>query len=595
MNELANNGARQGFASKTVYQVYPRSFCDTTGDGLGDLAGVCEKLDYLAKLGVDYIWLTPFFPSPQRDNGYDVADYCGIDPRYGSMADFERLVAGAKERGMGIMLDMVLCHTSVDHEWFQRACAGDERCQGYYILRDGRGSADAGDPGEPPTNWQCAFGGSAWEWEPRLGKWYLHMHDVSQPDLDWTNPVLRRELADVVRFWRNKGVSGFRFDVVSLISKPEVFEDVPGGACRRIVADGPHVHEYLQELVREAGIDDMLTVGEMAATTLDNCILYTRPQNHELSSTFSFHHLKVDYKNGDKWQLMPADIAELQRLFSTWQEEMQAGGGWNAIFWDNHDQPRALSRFADDGALHDESAKMLAMVGLLMRGTPYIYQGDELGMTNGHFSAIKSYRDVESLNYYQILLERGLSEADALRVIGERSRDNGRLPMQWDGSAGHGFSTGTPWEEFAQDAGTCSQAGISAEAEVGRAGSVFEFYREIVALRHREPVVATGKIKFLDAQAVPVISYLRFGELPVGEPYDVGAAKVAEWAAPGSMLACGNFSAEDAPLGADAQALLAAGGWKVLLHGYADRGDLAAEELASLKLRPYEGIVFVHE
>ena len=260
--------------------------------------------------------LTPFYPSPQRDNGYDVADYRAVDPRYGTMADFDELVAAAGERGMGIMLDMVLCHTSRDHEWSRRALAGDDRYRRYYILRDGRGSSGPGDPGEPPTNWQSAFGGSAWEWEPRLGKWYLHLHDVSQPDLDWTNPEVREELAGVVRFWRDRGVRGFRFDVINLISKPDVLEDVPGSgsACRALVADGPHVHEYLRELVERAGIGEMVTVGEMASTDLENCVRYTRLADHELSMTFSFHHLKVDYAGGDKWALAEPDIARLREI-----------------------------------------------------------------------------------------------------------------------------------------------------------------------------------------------------------------------------------------------------------------------------------------
>ena len=375
-----------------VYQIYVKSFCDSNGDGIGDIPGIISKLDYLENLGVDYLWLTPIYPSPQRDNGYDVSDYCAIDPAYGTMADFDELVELARERGMGIMLDMVLCHTSSEHTWFQQALAGTEKYRRYYILRDGRGSAGSDDPGEPPTNWQCAFGGSAWEWEPRLGKWYLHLHDVSQPDLDWTNPEVRAEAARVVRFWKSRGVMGFRFDVVNLMSKPEKFEDDTKGLGRRLFADGPHIHEYLRELVEQAGIDGMITVGEMASTDLENCIRYTRTEDHELSMSFSFHHLKVDYKNGKKWELMEPDIAELRRIFCTWQEGMQAGGGWNALFWDNHDQPRAITRFGgrdgagDQGTDWDHVGKMLAICIHLMQGTPYVYQGDELGMTNPGFA-----------------------------------------------------------------------------------------------------------------------------------------------------------------------------------------------------------------
>lgn len=315
------------FKNKVVYQIYPKSFKDSNGDGIGDLRGVIDALDYLADMGVDYLWLTPFFVSPQKDNGYDIADYLAIDPHFGTMDDFDALVKAADAKGLKIMLDMVLCHTSDQHAWFQRALAGDADYQRYYILRDGRNKTCADDPGEPPTNWQCAFGGSAWQWEPRLGKWYLHLHDVSQPDLDWTNPTVRDELAKVVRFWKERGVAGFRFDVINLVAKPEVFADDTQGLGRRLFADGPHIHEYLQELVHSAGIDDVVTVGEMASTDLENCIHYTRPANHELSMTFSFHHLKVDYKDGDKWALMPPDMMRLKQLFAAWQTGMAKAGG----------------------------------------------------------------------------------------------------------------------------------------------------------------------------------------------------------------------------------------------------------------------------
>lgn len=425
---------------------------------------------------------------------------------------------------MGIMLDMVLCHTSSEHEWFQRALAGEERYRRYYILRDGRGSTGAGDPGEPPTNWQCAFGGSAWEWEPRLGKWYLHMHDVSQPDLDWTNPEVREACADVVRFWRDRGVRGFRFDVVNLISKSEVIEDVPGSgsACHALVADGPHVHEYLQELVERAGIDGMITVGEMAATNLENCVRYTSPASHELSMTFSFHHLKVDYKDGKKWELADPDIARLRQIFSDWQEGMQAGEGWNALFWNNHDQPRAISRFGGRGGAGypdtswEKVGKMLATCTHFMQGTPYIFQGEELGMTNPGYPSIDDYRDVESKNYYRIMIEGGKSPAEALRVVSERSRDDGRTPMQWSAAAHSGFTTGEPWIGVAPN-----YERVNAEAEAGVEGSMLEFYRRLVRLRKELDVVAEGAVRFVDAgpAAPKVIAYERVLEdAPAGQP-----------------------------------------------------------------------------
>ncbi|MBR2216394.1 MAG: alpha,alpha-phosphotrehalase [Selenomonadaceae bacterium] len=490
--------------NKIVYQIYPKSFKDSNGDGIGDLRGVIEKLDYLADLGVDYLWLTPFFVSPQKDNGYDVADYLAIDPRFGTMADFDELVQAAAAKGLKIMLDMVLCHTSDQHQWFQRALAGDEKYRQYYILRDGRHKKSEGDPGEPPTNWQCAFGGSAWQWEPRLGKWYLHLHDVSQPDLDWTNPQVREELAKVVRFWKERGVAGFRFDVINLIAKPEIFADDTKGLGRRLFADGPHIHEYLRELVQKAGIDGMMTVGEMASTDLPNCVLYTRPADHELSMAFSFHHLKVDYKDGDKWSLMEPDMAELKRLFADWQTGMAKADGWNALFWCNHDQPRIVSRLGDDKKYRVESAKMLAACIHLMRGTPYIYQGEELGMTNAGYTSIEDYRDVESLNAYRILLEQGKTEDEALKILAARSRDNGRTPMQWSNQKYAGFSTVEPWIPL-----TKNYTAINVEAAQKNENSILAFYKTLIKLRHEMPIIAEGDIRFIEEDNPHVIAYER--------------------------------------------------------------------------------------
>ncbi len=570
-------------SNKVVYQVYPKSFRDSNGDGWGDLRGVTQKLDYLVKLGVDYIWLTPFFPSPQRDNGYDVANYRAIDPRYGTMEDFEELSREAHARGIGIMLDMVLNHTSTQHEWFQRALAGEKRYQDYYYFREGT-------PDKLPTNWISKFGGPTWEWAPSVGKWYLHLFDPGQADLDWTNPEVRREAADIVRFWCEKGVNGFRFDVVNLISKPETFEDDFEGDGRRLYTDGPHVHEYLRELVREAGIDatdGFMTVGEMSSTSLEACLGYTNPADRELSMVFSFHHLKVDYKDGQKWALMPADLVELQRLLSTWQEGMQAGGGWNALFWDNHDQPRAVSRFGDDGVLRVPSAKMLCLFMNLLRGTPYVFQGNELGMTNPHFTSIEQYRDVESINYYRILMEEeGKTSAEALHIVGERSRDNGRTPMQWDSGHAAGFSDGEPWATMACDAPDCDQSAICVEREVGDPDSIFTFYQRVIGLRHDMPVVSGGKVKFLDAGAVPVMAYARFGQLAVGERFDAADAAEKDLVEPGSLLVVANFSGEEQQMGEQARGLLADGKWDVLVCAYDDAP-------AGFSLRPYEGVCYV--
>ena len=369
------------FSKSCVYQIYIKSFKDSNGDGIGDLGGIIEKLDYIKELGVDYIWITPFFRSPLNDNGYDVSDYRNIDPVFGSMQDLEKLISEADKRGIGLMLDMVFNHTSTEHEWFQKALTGDKKYMDYYYFIDGK-------PDSPPTNWESKFGGSAWEYVPKLKKWYLHLFDVTQADLNWNNPEVRAELKDVLRFWKNKGIKGFRFDVINLVSKPDKLEDDYEGDGRRFYTDGPRIHEFLKELVQDSGISDMLTVGEMSSTSIDNCIRYSNPAEKELSMCFSFHHLKVDYSNGNKWSLMKPDFKKLKELLVSWQVGMQDGGGWNAVFWCNHDQPRAVSRFGDDVKYRAESAKALAAVIHLMRGTPYIFQGEEFGMTNAGFTSI---------------------------------------------------------------------------------------------------------------------------------------------------------------------------------------------------------------
>ena len=537
------------FHDKVVYQIYPKSFCDTNGDGLGDLPGVTARLDYLKDLGVDYLWLTPFFPSPQRDNGYDVADYRAIDPRFGTMEDLETLIREADKRGIGLMLDMVFNHTSTAHPWFQKALAGEKKYQDYYIFKDGT-------PDKIPTNWVSKFGGPAWEYLPALGKWYLHLFDVTQADLNWENPEVRAELAGILRFWKDKGIKGFRFDVVNLISKPEVYEDDHQGDGRRFYTDGRNVHRYLQELVAAGGIDGMITVGEMSSTSLENCIGYTDPDRHELTMTFSFHHLKVDYRNGDKWALMPADHMALKNLFAQWQEGMQAGHGWNALFWCNHDQPRAVSRFGDEGRYWKESAKMLGTATHLMRGTPYIFQGEEIGMTNCHFRSIDQYRDVESLNYYQILQQQGKSPAEAMEIIQQRSRDNGRTPMQWDGTAHAGFTTGTPWIGVVDN-----YPAINAAAQVDDPDSVYSYYKKLVALRKQHRVISEGQIEFLYKDDPDLLAYRR-------------------WDGDSQLLVLCNLTGHEAPVQLPAQ-------WQdagVLLGNYPDAAPAAA-------LRPYEALV----
>ena len=487
-----------GFRNSTVYQIYIKSFCDSNGDGIGDINGIRQKLDYLQDLGVDYLWITPFFRSPMNDNGYDIADYLAINPMFGTMEDVDALIKEAKEHNIQLMFDMVFNHTSTSHEWFQKALTGDPKYMDYYIFRD---PVD----GHAPTNWVSKFGGNAWEYVPSLGKYYLHLFDVSQADLNWENPEVREELKNVIRFWKAKGVSGFRFDVVNLISKPDVLEDDFQGDGRRFYTDGPRIHQYLKELVGDTGIADYMTVGEMSSTSLDNCLRYANPDEKELKMVFSFHHLKVDYKDGQKWALMDPDFNELRRLFIKWQEGMQDGSAWNAVFWCNHDQPRAVSRFGDDKKYWKESAKMLGALIHLMRGTPYIYEGEELGITNPGYTDISQYQDVESTNYYRILMEEeGKTREEALEIIGARSRDNGRTPMQWDGSENAGFTTGTPWLGIPDN-----HTYINVEDEAKDPDSVLAFYKKLVALRKENEIIADGQIRFTDAGNDNIISYVR--------------------------------------------------------------------------------------
>ena len=486
------------FSNKVVYQIYPKSFRDTNGDGFGDIPGVIEKLDYLQDLGVDYLWLTPFFPSPQHDNGYDVADYRSVDPKFGTMEDLEELIRQGEDRGIGLMLDMVFNHTSTEHTWFQKALAGDERYQKYYIFKDGA-------PDCPPTNWQSKFGGPAWEYVPSLKKWYLRLYDVTQADLNWDNPEVREELKEILRFWKKKGIQAFRFDVINLVSKPEHMEDDLEGDGRRFYSDGPHIHGYLKELVRDAGIEDFMTVGEMSSTSVEHCIRYSAPEEKELSMCFNFHHLKVDYKDGDKWALMPADYKKLKELFVEWQTQMQKGHGWNALFWCNHDQPRIVSRLGDETVYWKESAKMLAGMIHFMRGTPYIYQGEEIGMLNAHYPSIGQYRDVESLNYYQILLDQGKTEKEALETLAARSRDNSRTPMQWNGERYGGFSEAAPWLSMSAR----FRKEITVEAQQKDKDSILAFYKKLIAMRKTYPVIAEGGISFLETGTDMVLAYQR--------------------------------------------------------------------------------------
>lgn len=460
---------------KVVYQIYPKSYKDTTGNGVGDLRGIIRKLPYLEELGVDVIWLNPFYPSPQRDNGYDISDYTAVNPLFGSMADFEDLVQKGKAHGIDIMLDMVLNHCSTEHEWFQKALAGDRYYQDFFILRD------------QPTNWASKFGGNAWAPFGDTGKYYLHLFDVTQADLNWRNPHVRKELFKVVNFWRDKGVTCFRFDVINLIGKDEVLKDNDQFDGKPEYTDRPIAHDYLKMLNQATfGQDsDSMTVGEMSFTDIPNCIQYSNPNSHELDMVFNFHHLKVDYDQGQKWTLKPFDFAELKTLFHTWGEEMSEGGGWSALFWNNHDQPRALNRFVDVEHFRNEGATMLAASIHLSRGTPYIYMGEEIGMLDPDYESMANYVDVESINAYQALRSAGKTESQAFAIVQAKSRDNSRIPMQWNDEENTGFSTGQPWLQVGK---TYRDINVAKE----KSGPIFTFYQELIALRKILPIIAEG-------------------------------------------------------------------------------------------------------
>ena len=488
------------YKKSVVYQIYPKSFNDSNNDGIGDINGIIEKLDYIKNLGVDVIWLTPIYVSPQKDNGYDIADYYNIDPLFGTMEDFENLLEEVHNRGMKLIMDMVVNHTSTEHKWFKEALKGEENpYHNFYIWKNGK---------ELPNNWASKFGGSAWQYVEHLDKYYLHLFDVTQADLNWENPKLREEIYRMMNYWLEKGVDGFRLDVINLLSKDQNFPNDTFESAnydgRRFYTDGPKIHEYLHDLNKNvfSKYEGSMTVGEMSSTTIEHCIKYTNPKNEELSMTFNFHHLKVDYPNGEKWSLSPFDFSKLKEILFDWQVGMQEGNGWNATFWCNHDQPRAISRFGDDVNYLKESAKMLSTSIHLMRGTPYIYQGEEIGMTNPNFESIDRYRDVEAINAYNNLLEKGYNEDETLEILRCKSRDNSRTPMQWNKNKNAGFTEGTPWISVANN-------NINAESNVEDKYSVYNYYKNLIQLRKDYDVISHGTIKPILKDDDKILAYVR--------------------------------------------------------------------------------------
>ncbi|MDR1568665.1 MAG: alpha,alpha-phosphotrehalase, partial [Streptococcaceae bacterium] len=460
--------------TKVIYQIYPKSFKDSNGDGIGDIRGIIEKIPYLAKLGVDMVWLNPIFKSPQMDNGYDISDYCAIDLRFGTMSDLEEMIRVGARYGIDFMFDMVFNHVSTAHPWFQKALAGDKFYQDFFILRD------------EVTDWQSKFGGSAWSTFGKTGKYYLHLYDQTQADLNWRNPQVRNALFQVVNFWLEKGIKGFRFDVINVIGKDAVLKNNPINEGKAEYTDKWITHSYLAEMSQASfgKFADVITVGEMSSTTIESCILYTQPERGELSMVFNFHHLKVDYADGQKWHLAPFDFNKLRGLLHQWGEAMSENGGWSALFWNNHDQPRALNRFIDVANFRIEGAQMLAASIHLSRGTPYIYMGEEIGMIDPDYQDISSYVDVESLNAYSKLLDTGKSEVEAFAIIKARSRDNSRTPMQWDSGAGAGFTTGVPWLAVGE------HQEINVASDIS--GEIFKFYQKLIELRKAYPIIQAG-------------------------------------------------------------------------------------------------------
>ena len=479
----------QWWKNAVIYQVYPRSFCDSNGDGLGDIPGIISKLDYLRQLGVDAIWLSPVFRSPQDDNGYDISDYQDIDPMFGTLSDMDELIAQAKKRKIRIIMDLVLSHSSDEHTWFREAKKSRQNpWHDFYIWRDGQ-------PDNPPNDLESAFGGSAWEWVPEVEQFYFHRFSKKQPDLNWENPKMRQSLYTMIRWWADRGIGGFRLDVVDLFGK------IPD---QKILENGPKLHEYIREMRREAfTAPDLVTVGEAWSATPAIARQYSAPDGSELSMVFQFEHLVLDQQpGGEKWDLAPLPLGQLKQVICRWQQELE-GTGWNSLFLENHDLPRIVSRWGDDGKYREPSAKMLASLLFGLQGTPYIYQGQELGMTNVRYP-LEEYRDIETLGMYRKYKALGWPEEKILRSIHARSRDNARTPMQWSGAENAGFTTGTPWLKVNPNYKT-----INADNQLSDPDSVFSYYQRLIRLRKGHPVFREGTFRLVLADHEDIFAYTR--------------------------------------------------------------------------------------
>ncbi len=540
--------------SAVVYQVYPRSFADTNGDGIGDLPGIIGKLDYLAELGIDVLWLSPIFKSPQDDNGYDISDYQDIDPMFGTLADVDQLIAEGHKRGIKIVMDLVVNHTSDEHPWFiESRSSKNNPKRDWYWWQPAKDGMESGEPGAEPTNWRSFFSGSCWQLDESTNEYYLHLFSKKQPDLNWENPEVRAAVYEMMNWWLDRGVDGFRMDVINLISKVLPLRDGvdvgPDGFANGFpfVMNGPRIHEFLKEMHQEvfAGRDRMITVGEMPGVSTDDAIRYTNPEEKEVDMVFQFDHMMLD-RGMDRYQILELDLRALKAVLAHWQTDLY-NVGWNSLYWNNHDQPRLVSRFGNDAEYRVESAKMLATVLHMLQGTPYIYQGEEFGMTNFPFASLADYQDIEARNYAAAAANQvDYDEANLLYSLAESSRDNARTPVQWDDSAHAGFTTGTPWLPVNPNAGT-----VNAKQAMEDDDSVFHYYRKLIQLRHEMPVVVHGEFALLLEEDERIFAYTRtladeqllvvanFGDEEVSVPLE----NAAEWA--DSPVLIGNYPAAE--------------------------------------------------
>lgn len=551
---------KRWWKESVVYQIYPRSFCDSNGDGIGDLNGITGKLDYLKELGVDVIWLSPVYKSPNDDNGYDISDYQAIMDEFGTMEDFDRMLATAHEKGIKIMMDLVVNHTSDEHKWFIESCKStDNPYRDYYIWRPAK------EDGSLPNNWGSCFSGPAWEYDKTTDMYFLHLFSKKQPDLNWDNPAVRQDVFDMMNWWLKKGVDGFRMDVISLISKepglPDKEPGINGYATFNVSANGPHVHEYLQEMRQKAlNNADTITVGECSGVTLEEAKKYARSDEKELNMVFQFEHMDVDSdEKAGKWTTRKMDLRNLKKILTRWQKGLQ-DIAWNSLYWENHDQPRSVSRFGNDSDEYREiSAKMLATCIHMMQGTPYVYQGEELGMTNCPFNTLDNFRDLESINAFHELTEQGkMTEEDMMAAIGYKGRDNARTPMQWDDSAYAGFSTANPWIMV-----NPNYTKINAKDQINREDSVFKYYQKLIKLRHESELIVYGTYDLILDDDKDIYAYIR----------TLGDEKL--------IVYC-NFSENTREVELPEEFV----NKKVLISNYSD-----AKANQKITLRPYEAIV----